>query len=163
MPYTYYTDPEDSDDDFVLIECVSSLPPYSTEVVTDTIIRRTKHSHPKLCDASLNPASEITITVIPASEFKADGIDTSRAAGDHDFLVANMFGPVDWEASTSDDKDAAEDGVLTALEAGKAYRPFEAGKRSYVCEANMFGPMDWALEVFGLGMEEDGNAGGHSE
>lgn len=69
--------------------------------------------------------------------------------------MANMFGPVDWEASSSEDEDAAGDGDLTAMEAGKAYRPFEAGKRSYVCEANMFGPMDWALEFFGLAMEED--------
>ena len=62
---------------------------------------------------------------------KATTPDKARAAGQHDFLVANMFGPIEWDIDSSTKKDAGETVLGTK-------------RRDRVPEANMFGPMDWA-------------------
>ena len=51
----------------------------------------------------------------------------SRAAGQHDFVVANMFGPVDWADELSLESES---------------KPATPQNPEMVI-ANMFGPVDW--------------------
>ena len=58
--------------------------------------------------------------------------NSSRAAPQHDFIVANMFGPVDWDHEWLADQ-------ISEVEMDS--------KREIISEANMYGPMDWALDI----------------
>jgi hypothetical protein len=62
---------------------------------------------------------------------KSSETSSPRMAIHHQFIIANMFGPVDWA-------------IVSMAEETEEPIP----KRSYwLVDANMFGPLDWAMDM----------------